>query len=145
MSSPQRALNSEKRRGKQEGYGLSTTPPKPSEATFGIFIDNSPVRRYCSGQKKRWFKIPIQMALTDLSGVRFGTGPELPKRRVPRPDLRVAARWESKLPLCRTRVAERQVYGINQTSHLNGNSRSCCGAGNVLRRFRPTTGGTGAV
>ena len=24
-------------------------------------IDIPPVRRYCSGQKKRWFKIPIQI------------------------------------------------------------------------------------
>ena len=42
----------------------TTTPPKPAEATPGFSsnrkgIDNSPVRRYCSGQKKRWFEFPI--------------------------------------------------------------------------------------
>jgi hypothetical protein len=29
--------------------------------TYTRAIDNSPVRRYCSGRKKRWFKIPIQI------------------------------------------------------------------------------------
>jgi outer membrane receptor protein involved in Fe transport len=37
-----------------------------SRSNIGIFttrktIDIPPVRRYCSGQKKRWFKIPIQI------------------------------------------------------------------------------------
>jgi hypothetical protein len=37
----------------------------PAEATSGFSsnrktIDIPPVRRYCSGQKRRWFKIPIQ-------------------------------------------------------------------------------------
>jgi hypothetical protein len=45
----------------------TTTPPKPAEATLGFSstrktIDIPPVRRYCSGQKKRWFKIPLQIA-----------------------------------------------------------------------------------
>jgi outer membrane receptor protein involved in Fe transport len=44
----------------------SAAPPKPAEATLGFSstrktIDIPPVRRYCSGQKKRWFKIPIQI------------------------------------------------------------------------------------
>jgi hypothetical protein len=44
----------------------TAAPPKPAEATLGFSsnrktIDIPPVRRYCSGQKKRWFKIPIQI------------------------------------------------------------------------------------
>src|SRR5262245_61267031 len=40
--------------------------PEPAEAASGFSsnrktIDIPPVRRYCSGQKKRWFKIPIQL------------------------------------------------------------------------------------
>jgi hypothetical protein len=43
----------------------TAAPPEPAEATSGFSsnrktIDIPPVRRYCSGQKKRWFKIPIQ-------------------------------------------------------------------------------------
>src|SRR4029450_8198421 len=53
-------------RARGAGYGLSTTPTKPAEATLGFSstrktIDILPVRRYCSGQKKRRFKIPIQL------------------------------------------------------------------------------------
>jgi hypothetical protein len=33
-------------------------------------IDNSPVWRYCSGQKKRWFKFPIRIKL----GLKSPTG-----------------------------------------------------------------------
>ena len=46
----------------------TAAPPEPAEATSGFSsnrktIDIPPVRRYCSGQKKRWFKIPIQRSL----------------------------------------------------------------------------------
>ena len=42
----------------------TAAPPKPAEATPGFSssrkgIDNSQARRYCWGQKKRWFKFPI--------------------------------------------------------------------------------------
>jgi hypothetical protein len=47
--------------------------PEPAEATLGFSstrktIDNSPVRRYCSGQKKRWFKFPIHCRDNDVLG-----------------------------------------------------------------------------
>ena len=43
----------------------TAAPSEPAEATAGFSsnrktIDIPPVQRYCSGQKKRWFKIPIQ-------------------------------------------------------------------------------------
>ena len=46
----------------------TAAPPKAAEATSGFSsnrktIDIPPVRRYCSGQKKRWFKIPLLPAL----------------------------------------------------------------------------------
>jgi hypothetical protein len=49
----------------------SAAPPKPAEATLGFSsnrktIDIPPVRRYGSGQKKRWFKIPIQKETAGL-------------------------------------------------------------------------------
>jgi hypothetical protein len=49
----------------------SAAPPKPAEATLGFSsnrktIDIPPVQRYCSGQKKRWFKIPIQKETAGL-------------------------------------------------------------------------------
>jgi hypothetical protein len=47
------------------GAAPTAAPPEPAEATLGFSstrktIDIPPVRRYCSVQKKRWFKIPIQ-------------------------------------------------------------------------------------
>src|SRR4029077_17731627 len=49
----------------------SAAPPKPAEATLGFSsnrktIDIPPVRRYGSGQKKGWFKIPIQKQTAGL-------------------------------------------------------------------------------
>ena len=56
-----------------------------SRSNIGIFInqkktiDIPPVRRYCSGQKKRWFKIPIQteseereITVGDIENIKVG-------------------------------------------------------------------------
>ena len=63
----------------------TAAPPEPAETTLGFSsnrkgIDNSPVRRYCSGQKKRWFKFPIQIPKCRfaLAGYMFAARPNSP-------------------------------------------------------------------
>src|SRR5206468_11031831 len=51
----------------------TAAPPEPTEVKPRFSsdrkeIDNSPVRRYSSGEKKRWFKIPIQPLYPSKSG-----------------------------------------------------------------------------
>ena len=50
----------------------TAAPPKPAEATSGFSsnrktIDNSPVRRYCSGQKKGGLKFLYRSRITPIS------------------------------------------------------------------------------
>src|SRR5262245_51861002 len=87
---------------------LTAAPPEPAEATSGFSsnrktIDIPPVRRYCSGQKKRWFKIPIQSGEYCPGGERDGRQQECPsgawsraanprRSRVPRADTEGSAR-----------------------------------------------------
>lgn len=52
------SLKQERKQGEARRRKEAGLPPGFSSNRKGI--DSSPVRRYCSGQKKRWFEFPIQ-------------------------------------------------------------------------------------
>ncbi len=80
--------------------------PKRTEATLGFTsnrkgIDNSPVWRYSSGQKKRWFKFPIHpLQPTSFMDFRI-SGEKGSKWQSTRAEI-LCLRWMSRslLPLC---------------------------------------------